>query len=77
MLNSSKLMVALLALSFSACGSTPARTATTTTDSVVNAEGGGQTHQQTSETVEVAQDGSQSTQRTETTQTTTPPSPSH
>lgn len=69
------LILSFIALTLGACGSTPARTATTTSDTVVNDEGGAQTRQQTSETVETAQDGSQSSQRTETTQTTTPANP--
>ena len=72
MSNVHKIIFASIALILPACGSSPARTETTTTNSVVRPEGGGETHQQTSQTTEVAQDGSQTTERTESTQTTTP-----
>lgn len=70
--NVTKLIFASIALLLPACGGSPARTETTTTESVVRPENGGETRQQTSETVEVSQDGSATTERTESTQTTTP-----
>jgi len=66
------LTIAFLAI-LPACGSTPARTETTTSTSVEHGPEGGEVRRSSTETTEVEHDGASTTDRTETTSTSTPP----
>ena len=66
------LTITFLALTLGACGSSPARTQTTTTESTQRTEGGGEVRHESTETTEVQTEGAHTTEHTETTHTTTP-----
>ena len=56
-----------------ACGGGPARTETTTTDTVERGDEGGEMRRSSTETREVDRDGAETTDSTVTTSTSTPP----